>query len=82
MTTLNDVQDILRSTLQLGERTTALTVTTPLLDDLPEFDSMAVVTVITALEERFDITFDDEELSAEHFQTVGSLVSFVDSKVR
>lgn len=82
MTTLNDVQDILRSTLQLGERATALTVTTPLLDDLPEFDSMAVVTVITALEERFDITFDDEELSAEHFQTVGSLVSFVDSKVR
>jgi acyl carrier protein len=82
MTTLNDVQDILRSTLQLGERAHALTPTTPLLDDLPEFDSMAVVTVITALEERFDITFDDEELSAEHFQTVGSLVSFVDSKVQ
>jgi acyl carrier protein len=81
MTTFNDVRDILRSTLQLGERADRMTADTALLDDLPEFDSMAVVTVITALEDRFDISFDDDELSAEHFATVGSLVTFVETKV-
>lgn len=42
---------------------------------------MAVVNVVTALEERFDIVFDDEELTADRFASVGTLVAFVESKL-
>ncbi len=80
MSTLKDVRAVLRDTLRLGERAAALDDATPLFGTLPEFDSMAVVTVVTALEERFDILVDDEDISAETFATVGSLCRFVDGK--
>jgi acyl carrier protein len=81
MTTFDQVREILGSTLQLGDRIAGFTPATALLDDVPEFDSMAVVTVVAALEERFDILVADEDLTAEHFATLGSLVAFVDSKL-
>ncbi len=48
---------------------------------MPEFDSMAVVAVVTAIEDEFGIVIDDDELSAEVFATVGSLSDFVGSKL-
>lgn len=51
-----------------------------MLGGIPEFDSMAVVAVITSIEEEFGITIDDDELSASVFETVGSLSRFVESK--
>jgi acyl carrier protein len=36
--------------------------------------------VILTLEDRFGIIVEDEELSAETFETVGSLAAFVDRK--
>ena len=43
---------------------------------------MAVVSLVTAIEEQFEITVDDDELSGEVFETLGSLESFVSAKVR
>ena len=80
MSTLDDVRVVLGDTLQLGDRAASLQSATPLFGALPEFDSMAVITVVTALEERFDILVDDEDISAETFATVGSLCNFVDQK--
>jgi acyl carrier protein len=54
---------------------------TPLLGSIPELDSMAVVTVITMIEERFGIVVDDDEISAETFETVGTLYDFVNAKL-
>jgi acyl carrier protein len=54
---------------------------TPLLGALPELDSMAVITVITSLEERFDIIVEDDELAADVFENVASLVRFVQGKL-
>lgn len=59
----------------------ALTADTPLLGSLPEFDSMAVATVIAGLEDRFDIIIEDDDLSVEVFETVGSLCALVDEKL-
>jgi acyl carrier protein len=42
---------------------------------------MAVVTVITSLEDSLGVFVEDDEISAETFETVGSLVAFVDSKL-
>jgi acyl carrier protein len=77
---LDDVRAALIDTLQLGPRGTALTAESPLLGVLPELDSMAVVTLITALEERFGIVVDDDEISADTFATLGSLTAFVENK--
>ncbi|MEZ5490779.1 MAG: phosphopantetheine-binding protein [Gammaproteobacteria bacterium] len=81
MTTIDEVRQVLRDVLQLGDKASTLTMDTSLLGGIPEFDSMAVVGVITALEETYGFVVDDDEIDAEVFETVGSLVEFVDSKL-
>ena len=82
MTTLEEVRLVLKDSLQLAEqRTAALHENSGLLGELPELDSMAVVLIITALEDRYGFMVDDDEISAETFETLGSLVRFVESKI-
>jgi len=78
---INDVKRVLGTTLQIGARADAMTESTPLLGAIPELDSMAVVSLITALEEQFGIAVDDDEIGAEAFETVGSLAAFVERKL-
>jgi acyl carrier protein len=52
-----------------------------LLGSLPEFDSQAVVTIITSLEEQLGLFIEDDEITAEVFETVGTLVDFLEKKV-
>ena len=80
MDSLAIVKRILRATLNLGDRAERLTADSPLLGGLPEFDSMAVVTVVTMIEDELGVTIDDDELSADLFATVGSLAEFVSQK--
>jgi acyl carrier protein len=82
MSTNEEVKKILCDSLQLGDRVEAFTASTHLLGDLPELDSMAVVTVITALEEYYGFTVHDDEISADTFETLGSLIAFVDKKLK
>jgi len=72
---------ILDETRSLGGRSGGFTDRTPLLGAIPELDSMAVVAVITNLEERFGFSIDDDEIDGATFATVGSLVDFVERKV-
>jgi acyl carrier protein len=52
-----------------------------LLGAVPEFDSMAVVALLTTLEERFGFTVDDDEVDGNTFATLGSLTAFVRGKL-
>jgi acyl carrier protein len=81
MSTLHEVKTIVSDVLQLGERGAHLDASTSLLGSLPELDSIAVVGVITAIEEYYGIAFADDEISADTFATLGSLSSFVDQKL-
>lgn len=80
---MNDLEtnicNILRSTLGLGQL--PLAANTPLLGALPQLDSMAVLALLTALEEFFGIAILDDEISARHFASVGTLTAFVRSKL-
>lgn len=78
---LEEVKTILADVLALGERKDTLREDSALMGAIPEFDSMAVISLLTSLEEHFGITVDDDEISAGTFQTVGSLVSFVEQKM-
>ena len=78
---LDDVKQILIDVLSLGEQGKSLTAESGLLGSIPELDSMAVVNLITALEEQFGIVVEDDEISAGTFETVGSLADFVTHKL-
>lgn len=77
-----DVKDVLVKTLDLHDRADDLTPDTELFGSLPELDSMAVLELMEALEERFGITVDDDELTGETFETLGTLSDFVADKTR
>ena len=81
MDNLDKVRDILSETLGMSERKYSITAESNLLGSIPELDSMGVVSVITALEKHFNITINDDEISAKTFETLGSLVSFVEQKL-
>ncbi len=78
---LESIREVLRSALQLGDRADELTTSSPLLGAVPEFDSMAVVTVLTLIEEEFGIEIEDDDVSADAFETVGALADFVATRV-
>jgi acyl carrier protein len=81
MSTVDKLKGLLKAQLQLGDAVNRFDASTELFGSLPEFDSMAVVTIVTALEEQFDIEIADDDLTAEVFATLGSLAEFVDRKV-
>lgn len=80
-TTLESVKTVLVDTLGIEDRATTLDASTPLFGGIPELDSLAVLELVSALEDRFDITVDDEEFSGELFETLGSLSDFVAEKL-
>ena len=71
---------ILDEVLSLGGRSATFNRNTHLVGALPEFDSMAVVALITALEEQLGIVIDDDEIDGQTFATVGSLVDFLQAR--
>lgn len=76
-----EVTKVLAEVLHLQERAALLGRESPLLGAIPELDSIAVVGVITTLEERFGFTIDDDELDGSNFATVGALSDFVSGKL-
>jgi acyl carrier protein len=78
--TLDGVIATIVETLGIAERADTLNTDTPLFGSMPELDSLAVVELLTALEERFGFYIEDDEFTGEVFETIGSLASFVDSK--
>jgi acyl carrier protein len=76
-----EVLYLLDNILSLKGRALSFGLEMPLLGSIPELDSMAVVAVITAIEERFGIAISDDEIDGSVFATVGSLTEFVEGLV-
>ena len=77
----DEIIKIVRDVLVLGDRADNFSASTALMGDIPEFDSMSVVAIITALEEEYGCTFEDDEITADVFKTIGSLTELVESKL-
>ena len=78
---LKEVRAVVGKVLQLGPRTETIDASTALLGAIPELDSMAVVSLITALEEHFGIAIADDEIEGSTFTTLGTLTQFVEQKL-
>jgi acyl carrier protein len=76
-----ELLSLVDATLNLDGRSAAFVDSTPLLGAVPELDSMGVVALITALEERFGLSIDDDEIDGSVFQTWGTLLAFVRGKL-
>lgn len=80
-TAMQAVLEILETELALNGRAAAFTADTPLLGALPELDSMAVIGLINAMQERFGFYIEDDEIDGSAFATVGAMVDFVENKL-
>lgn len=74
---MRNLLQVLDEVLSLNGRAASFTRDTPLLGAIPELDSMAVVSLLTSLEERFDLVVDDDDIDGQTFATVGTLLDFV-----
>ena len=81
MDVTREITRVLDEVLSLNGRAAAFTRDTPLLGAIPELDSMAVVTLITTLEERFGIVVEDDDIDGSTFATFGALSDFVSARV-
>ena len=81
MVSLEELKGIVAGILQIGNRLDALGPDAALLGGIPEFDSMAVVSILTTIEETYGVIIEDDEVSAEAFETLGSLLEFVNGKL-
>lgn len=75
------LRGVLRDVLGLDEaRVAAFDADTGLFGHLPELDSMAVVSLLTEIEDRLDIVLEDDEIDGDLLETYGSLLAFVIAK--
>jgi len=75
------LRGILESTIGKRALPAALNDSTELLGAIPELDSMAVLGVLTQIQDDFGVEIDDDEVSADIFLTFGDLKRFVESKL-
>jgi acyl carrier protein len=78
---LEDVKAVVVETLGVQDRAGSLDAATPLMGSMPELDSLAVVELVLALEDRFGITIEGEDVTAEAFETLGSLTALVEERL-
>jgi len=80
MSLQDELKTILQQTLQLDD-VINWQKNSEILGAVAEFDSMAIVTVLTQIEENYGIFIDDDEISADTFATLGSLELFLEEKI-
>lgn len=82
MSIQQDVLELLDEVLCLEGRALRFRSDTPLLGNLPELDSMAVLAVIQEIESRFGVIVPDDEIAGDSFETVGTMVDFVGRRLK
>ena len=78
---IETIRQIFRDEFQVDADPENFPASTKLFGGAPWFDSTAVITLITALEDQYGMEFDDDDITAEVFDTLQSLADFVASKI-
>lgn len=76
--TVNQVKSLIGQTLGIADRVDSMNASTRLLGSIPELDSMAVVELLIAIEERFGFEVNSSDIAAGTFETVGTLAAYVE----
>ena len=78
MSVQNEIIEIVKRVLHISAD---LDCNSALIGAIPEFDSMSVVLILTALENQYGFVVDDDEITADVFETIGTLTEFVEQKL-
>lgn len=78
---IDEIRIVLADELGIGDRLLRMLETDPLLGGVPELDSVAVLRVVLALEDRFGFTFGSDELTHTLFESLASMAAFVAQKL-
>jgi len=78
--TLDEIRSLLMNTLGVGDHVVRMSPQAPLLGGVAELDSLAVVELVYALEDKFQIEIEDDEVTGDVFETLATLATFVDGK--
>ena len=81
MQVFKEIVMLLDDVLSLSGRSASFNRDTRLLGSIPELDSMAVVVLITSMEDRFGIVVDDDDIDGDTFATEGALADFLSTKL-
>jgi acyl carrier protein len=73
--------DTMLHELWLTASTEPLDETTGLLGRGIGLDSMEVLQLVVAAEDRFDLTIDESQLKREYFRTVGTFATFLEGRL-
>jgi acyl carrier protein len=77
----HEIAALLAVNLGLPPQAIPIAPDTPLFGVMPELDSMSVVTFLISVEEQYGIVIHDDEIDAGIFESLGSLTSFMQSKL-
>lgn len=78
---LDQLLSVLDDVLNLGGKAQRYDLDTKLRGSVPQLDSMAVVSLVAALEEQFGVEFPENKLDGAVFETVGTLFASVSTLV-
>lgn len=78
MSKQNEIIEIVKRVLHVSVN---LNADSTLIGAMPEFDSMSVVLILTALENHYGFVVDDDEITADVFETIDTLTKFVEQKL-
>lgn len=79
-TVINKLKKIIAEELDVNLIAEEIDENASLFEDGLGFDSIAIVELISFIEERFEIEFSDSELNPEHFSSLKILADFIISK--
>ena len=80
MDLMGKVIGILYQALGIDPESQAISADSRLMGEMPEFDSVSVVNLLTAFEDQFGVTIEDDELDVEVFESVKSLTDYLYKK--
>lgn len=78
---VQQVIDVVVTTLGIEDQRPSFDASTRLFGELPELDSLGVVELAVALENRFGIEVVDDDFSGEVFATIGTLTDLVTERL-
>ena len=81
MESLELTRNIVRACLQLGTLADTFDRDTQLLGGLPEVNSLTITAIVATVEEELDCEISDSEITAEIFESMGSLADFIGEKM-
>ena len=76
----NRIRDFITTEIMFEDSASDLADDAPLLGGV--IDSLGLMQLISFLEEEFNVTIDDAEVTADHFRTVSDIEQLVSQKVQ